>query len=143
MMEVHRQNQMNLVITSICILLMMILCISHEDSSQIIPYHMRLNRHNLGTHDYDCEEYFRLSRDQLITLADALLPGTFYSDSNDRINNVHGLCLVLRRLSFPCRGKDMRRLFGYSTGTLSRHFHTTLRVILETWEHLLSFDPGH
>jgi hypothetical protein len=47
-----------------------------------------------------------LSR-EFVTAADSILPTTYHTPAGDRVNNVEGLCIVLRRLIFPARWYDL------------------------------------
>ena len=66
---------------------------------------MRITRATLGTNGYDCTARFRLCREDILLLADNLLPNNVVSRcrSGHKTNSVEALCLVLRRLPFPTK----------------------------------------
>ena len=103
---------------------------------QYVPTHMRLSAHTLGSHFYQVEDMFRLSTPRILVLAPLLLPVSYPTSSRDRVSCVEGLCVVLRRLSFPSRWKDLVPMFGRSKGSLSRIFLTTMDLILSHHGHL-------
>lgn len=87
------------------------------------------------------EDLFRFDEDQLYELVVALrFPAVMYTSQRDKFNAIEGLCLVLRRLIFPIRYKDLVCLFGRQTGPLSRIFHHTLSWLYVRWRHLADFD---
>ena len=88
---------------------------------QPVPQYMRLTRHNLGNHFYQVDEMFRL--DTALHLSPLLLPTKYRTSARDSVNCVEGLCIVLRRLSFPSRWKDLVPIFGRSKASVS-HLHT-------------------
>jgi hypothetical protein len=107
---------------------------------------------NLASMAYSCEECYRLSEVDMITLADALLPciptpAMPYPDmitpiGRYKFNNVEGLCIVSRRLSFPFKWSDMETHFGRSASALCTIFYHVAGLILAAHGHLLDFVPG-
>ena len=63
---------------------------------------------------------FRFERGDIPILADALgLPETFHCYQRTSARKVEGLCVLLRRLAFPCRYADMIPMFGRPVPELS------------------------
>jgi hypothetical protein len=108
---------------------------------QLVPNWMRITAANLGTHGYIVEDMFRLPLQSILLLAPLLLPLTFRTSERDKVNCVEGLCLVLRRLSFPSRWKDLVMVFGRSKASLSRIFIHVMELLMTRHEHLLEFNP--
>ena len=84
---------------------------------------------------------FRFDADQLRILVVAF--AVMYTDQRDKFRAMENLCLVLRRLIFSVRYKDI--VFGRQTGRLSRicfrHTFTWLCICQVTvWYHLSVFD---
>ncbi len=61
----------------------------------------------------------------------------------DKFNAVEGLCIVMRRLAFPCRWFDLVPVFGRSNESLSRIFKATMLLLMQMHGHLLDFNPAH
>ena len=108
---------------------------------QPVPQYMRLTRHNLGNHFYQVDEMFRL--DTALHLSPLLLATKYRTSARDSVNCVEGLCIVLRRLSFPSRWKDLVPIFGRSKASLCRIFIHTMQLILDRHGTLLDFNPLH
>ena len=49
----------------------------------------------------------------------------------DRVLIVEAICLILRRLSYPCRWFDLQNQFGRHVSALSRIFYHTMDLILQ------------
>ena len=135
-----RKRLLHLQLMISIISIIVVLLLSGDPTRPIDPS-MRLNRNSLGTHNYLCEEMFRLSRDHILQLADALLPDQYVAGTRYMTNNVEGLCVVLRRLAFPSRLGDLVRDFGCSGPRISAVFRATLRRLDAAHGHLLDFDP--
>ena len=58
----------------------------------------------------------------------------------DSFTMMKGLCILLRRLVFPCRWMDVVWLFGRSASSLSRIFHYMLQFITNNYNHLFAFN---
>jgi hypothetical protein len=113
------------------------------ETRQLVPTDMRITPLTLGYHGYDTFEMFRLGTASILMLGPLLLPTTYRTSERDRVNCIEGLCIVLRRLSFPSRWKDLVMLFGRSKGSLSRIFIDTMQRLLNAHGHLLNFTPAH
>ncbi|GAU93734.1 hypothetical protein RvY_05626 [Ramazzottius varieornatus] len=92
--------------------------------------------------DKECRAYFRFKREALFQLLEAFgIPDVVRTPSRDSATGLEALCIVLRRLAYPNRWLEMRKMFGRSHSSLNRLFHATLRVIdrsskvLKTWDH--------
>ena len=92
--------------------------------------------------DKECRAYFRFKRDDLFQLLDALrIPKVMKTSSQDSATGLEALCILLRRLAYPNRWLELRKMFGRSNGSLNRIFYATLRIIdkcssvLKTWDH--------
>ena len=68
----------------------------------------------------ECISNFRFERGDIPILTDALgLPETFHCYQRTTARKVEGLCVLLRRLAFPCRYADMIPMFGRPVPELS------------------------
>ncbi|XP_067676193.1 uncharacterized protein [Haliotis asinina] len=95
-----------------------------------------INLHEL-TND-QCRKWFRFTREDLFTLkATLLLPDEFHCSNRTTCPGIDGLCILLRRLSYPNRLEDLKHFFGRSTSELSHIFNTVLNYIYDMHNHLL------
>lgn len=93
------------------------------------------------TDGLQAEHLFRFSVEQLKQLVVALqIPEVMHTEERDRFHGIEGLCIVLRRLSYPVRYFDMVHLFGRQTCSLSRIFREMLFWFHTRWQHLATFD---
>jgi hypothetical protein len=83
---------------------------------------------------YNFEINYRMTRPELVTLADYLLPG-IRRRTTDRIryNNVEGLAIVIRRLAFPARWSDLSREFGRHPTVICRIYD----AVMEVWSFII------
>ena len=100
-----------------------------------IPYSvinpaLRLNLNELN--ETDCKNYFRFGHSYIKTIVIHLqLPEVIIIPSHaDRVLVIEALCLVLRRLSYPCRWFDLQNQFGRHISSLSRIFYYTMQLIM-------------
>ena len=75
----------------------------------------------------ECMSEFRVEKKDLPQLADALrLPDTFHCNQRTTADKSEGLCILLRRMSFPCRYSDMLARFGRPVPELSMISNTVM-----------------
>lgn len=51
-----------------------------------------------------------------------------------------GFCMLLRRLAYPTRLKDLERIFGRDYSSISRIANDVLDLIFDRWQHIIRFD---
>ena len=102
--------------------------------------HTNYNRLNLNNIDEtECEEIFRFSKEDIPRLARALrLPAAFIGYQGTTCDSIEGLCLLLRRLSYPCRYVDLMPLFGRAKPEMSIISNLVLDYIYAEHRHLLN-----
>ncbi|KAK7489921.1 hypothetical protein BaRGS_00018786, partial [Batillaria attramentaria] len=62
--------------------------------------------------DEQCESYFRFTSDQITRLCHGLrIPATVTAPNRTSASGLEVLCIVLRRLSYPCRYVDLAMFF--------------------------------
>ena len=72
-------------------------------------------------------------------LAEALqLPPTFHCQQRTVFDSMEGLCMLLKRVSYPCRYSDMIPRFGRPVSVLSPITNHTLDYIYENHGHLIT-----
>jgi hypothetical protein len=91
---------------------------------------LRLNLNELN--ETDCKNYFRFQHSDIKNIIIHLqLPEVIITPSHaDRVLVVEALCLVLQRLSYPCRWFDLQNQFGRHVSALSRIFYYMMHLIL-------------
>ena len=68
----------------------------------------------------ECKAEFRFEKKDLPTLAEALqIPPSFKLRQGSIVSGMEGLCILLRRLAYPCRFGDMVPRFGKAVPVLS------------------------
>ena len=61
----------------------------------------------------ECKAEFRVEKRDINTLAEALeIPPTFKCQQSTVCDGIEGICMLLRRLAYPCRYSDMIARFG-------------------------------
>lgn len=86
----------------------------------------------------ECKSEFRVEKKDLPLLADALrLPDTFHCNQRTTADKLEGLCILLRRMSFPCRYSDMLARFGRPVPELSMISNTVMNYIYDIHGHKL------
>lgn len=86
----------------------------------------------------ECKSEFRVEKKDLPLLADALrLPDTFHRNQRNTADKLEGLCILLRRMSFPCRYSDMLARFGRPVPELSMISNTVMNYIYDIHGHKL------
>ena len=86
----------------------------------------------------ECLSEFRVEKKDLPLLADALrLPDTFHCNQRTTADKLEGLCILLRRMSFPCRYSDMLARFGRPVPELSMISNTVMNYIYDIHGHKL------
>lgn len=76
---------------------------------------------------YECEAHFRVAKHDLPILLDAFqVPETFKCPQGTVCSGMEGLCLMLKRLAYPCRYFYLIPLFGHSIQVLCMITNTVL-----------------
>lgn len=117
------------------LLLYMDICF-HEE-----PDHLKWKRLDLDKmSNEECLTKFRFRKDHIHELKmcmhipdEITVPGT-----SVKCNGLEGLCILLRRFSYPNRLTDLVPVFGIHPTHISSIFNYMLEYVYETFEHLLS-----
>ncbi|CAB1104801.1 unnamed protein product [Ectocarpus sp. CCAP 1310/34] len=89
----------------------------------------------------DCINFLRFTQPQIMLMLDLLLiPAFIRTDCGFAVSGREALCVLLYRLAFPCRLKDMRLVFGLSESCISETFNWMLHFLDFKWGWLLSLD---
>ena len=112
------------------------------DKSKDPILHRKYARFDLNQLIFDeteCEEMFRFSKEDIPRLAEALrLPNKFTGYQGTTCDSIEGLCLLLRRLAYPCRYVDLIPLFGRAKQEISIISSLVLDAIYSVHRHLLN-----
>ncbi|XP_074028827.1 uncharacterized protein [Leptinotarsa decemlineata] len=96
----------------------------------------RFNLYNMMAEDIKIN--FRFERDDIFRLAAALhIPDVIRTQTRNSVPGVMGLCILLRRLAYPGRLKDLQLLFGLSPQSLSQIINHIPNLIANNFMHLL------
>ena len=90
--------------------------------------------------DDDCYAEFRFRKNDLLTLKNALrIPNEIicYNYNGLSVDGLEALCILLGRLSYPCRFSEMIPRFGRPVPQLCMIFNQVLDCIHFQWGHLL------
>jgi hypothetical protein len=86
---------------------------------------------------------FRVEMEEFDDLYHGLrMPLTFRTSQRYSFRSHDALHIVLRRFAFPCRWDDLVPLFHRSGSALSCISHHTVQWIIDTYKHLLVFNPA-
>ncbi|KAL7388340.1 hypothetical protein ABVT39_011989 [Epinephelus coioides] len=102
-----------------------------------LPY-QHYARFNLYEMEEDeCLAEFRVRKCDLPVLADVLgIPDKFICDQRSVVGGMEGLCMLLKRLAYPCRCSDMMARFGqWQVPVLSMATNCVLEYIYDKHHH--------
>ena len=89
--------------------------------------------------DDECNAEFRVRKRDLPTLVQALrIPPVFHLSQRSVVDGMEGLCMLLRRLAYPCRYGDLIHRFGRPVPILSMATNHVLDYIYNTHGHLIT-----
>ena len=89
--------------------------------------------------DDECKAEFRVRKRGLPTLAQALgIPRSFQLSQRSVVDGMEGLCMLLKRLAYPCRYGDLIFRFGRPVPVFSMATNHVLDYIYNTHNHLIT-----
>ena len=98
----------------------------------------------------ECYTEFRVEKWHIPLLADRLqIPPTFQCPQRSVCDGIEGLCMLLKRLAYPCRYSDMVHRFARPVPVLSMITNTVLEYIYDRHSHRLAqwnnqvMNPNH
>jgi nuclease HARBI1 len=84
---------------------------------------------------------FRFERHDISRLAATLrIPAVVIAPNRSRATGIEALCIMLRKLAYPCRWVDLERLFGRREAELSSIYNWMIRDIYERFKATIAFD---
>ena len=108
-------------------------------SREIFPY-WKYDKFDLdGWDDAECKVELRFDKSDLPVLLRTLrFPDRFVCSQRTVCSGMEGLCILLKRLSFPCRYSDMALRFGRNPTELCLIFNHVLDFVYRTHQHRLN-----
>ena len=89
--------------------------------------------------DDECNAEFRVRKRDPPTLAQALrIPRSFQLSQRSVVDGMEGLCMLLKRLAYPCRYGDLIYRFGRPVPVFSMASNDVLYYIYNTHNHLIT-----
>ena len=112
---------------------------AYKSTNSIYPY-WEYDEFSLDSLSSDeCLADFRVEKDDIPRLAEALrLPGRFRCSQGTLCSGLEGLCILLKRLAFPCRYYDMIYRFARPVPELCLIYNAVLRWVYENHGHRLT-----
>ena len=108
-------------------------------SKDIYLYWKHSHFHMRTSDDKQCIVDFRFSNTHLYTLLDVLnIPDRVVTVQATVCEDIEALCILLKRLSFPCHYTDMTPMFGRNSTDLCLIYNTMINLIYEKHNHRLS-----
>lgn len=112
----------------------------HEQnlSRQLFPY-WKFNRFDLDTWDnVQCNSELRFKKEDIFRLYNVLeIPEKVICEQRSICSGIEALCILLKRLAFPCRYVDMVTTFGRSQFELCLIFNKALDYVYDNHHHRL------
>lgn len=110
-----------------------------EEAAPIFPY-WKYDRFSLESMlEDECLSEFRVAKNDIPRLARALqLPESIICQNGTKATGLEGLCILLRRFSYPCRYSDLIPRFGRSKPELCLISNEVMRLVFGTHGYLLT-----
>jgi hypothetical protein len=111
----------------------------HTSKNPCFPYE-EYDHFDLDTMDsVDCKAEFRVEKNDIPLLAEVLrIPAEFRCPQGTVCDGIEGLCILLKRLAYPCRFSDMIARFGKPVPVLSMITNTVVDWIHEEHQHRIT-----
>ena len=105
-------------------------------SKDIYPY-WKYSHFDIRTFDDEqCFVDFRFSKTHLYALFGIFnIPDRVVTVQGTAYEGIEALCILLKRLSFPCRYTDMTPMFGRNPTELCLIYNTMINLIYENHNH--------
>ena len=98
-------------------------------------------RYQFEASSQDPRELFRFSEVELRYIVLLMNEsGVHLTANGDKFSLLEGLCILTRRLCYPCRWRDIVYLFGRSAPAMQRIYSYMLTKVIRKYGHLLQFD---
>ena len=113
-----------------------------QKKNRIISQYNRLQRVDINLLSSAlCLAYFRFGADEIHRLSEALrIPHVFVAHDRVKCSGKEALCIMLRRMTFPCRWVELSAMFGRSRAFMSVVVNSLLRFIHNEFSTILTLD---
>ena len=109
-------------------------CTKRNRSRELFPYWKAPKFDLDGWDNIECMTELRFEKSDLALLLEALrIPEKFVCPQRTVCTGIEGLCILLKRLAYPCRYTDMVSRFGRNPTELCLIIYATHR--LRSWDH--------
>jgi hypothetical protein len=111
----------------------------YESCNPDFPYdeYMPFNLDDMD--ESECLAEFRFEKQHIPLLAEALrIPAYFITEQRSRVRGIEGLCMLLKRVAYPCRYSDMIPRFARPVPVLSMVTNKVINHLYETHGHRLT-----
>ena len=109
----------------------------HNPKNPDFPYYGKFSLEEMN--DSECVAEFRFRKHDLPLLAEALqIPDSFTCYQRSVASGMEGLCILLRRLAYPCRYSDMVPRFGRPVPVLSMISSQVLDYVYDLHSHRIT-----
>ena len=103
------------------------------------PYNKDEVFHLESMNESECKAEFRFEKEDIVPLLDVLaLPDKFVCNQGSKCSALEGLCILLKRLTYPCRYSDMMHRFQRPVPELSMIVNTVLDYVYIRHSHRLT-----
>ena len=110
----------------------------HQRKNPVFPY-WRYEKFTLDLMDqYECKAEFRMWRNDVYTLLETLnLPEELRCYNGAVVDSAEALCILLRRVAYPCRYGDLVQRFARPVPQLSMITNLVITELYDRFGHLL------
>ena len=111
----------------------------NTSKNPVFPYEIYERFDLANVDEAECKAEFRVEKSDLPQLADALrIPQIFKCDQRSECDGMEGLCMLLRRLAYPCRYSDLIARFGRPVPEICMMTNKVLNFIFENHGHRIT-----
>lgn len=134
MSEAEELLQLALVLDDDDLLMISALFLEENNENQMDNYRFNFNKMS----NNQCWETFRFEKEHIALLTTLLrIPNEIHLPNRCTFVGQDALCITLHRLSYPCRLKDLVKIYGRSTSALCQAINWTVNHIINTFGDLL------
>ena len=111
----------------------------NTSKNPVFPYEIYERFDLANVDEAKCKAEFRVEKSDLPQLADALrIPQIFKCDQRSECDGMEGLCMLLRRLAYPCRYSDLIARFERPVPEICMMTNKVLNFIFENHGHRIT-----
>jgi len=112
---------------------------NYRSKNPEFPYNSYTRSELENMQDDECLAEFRVKKADVRVLAEALqIPETVRCEQRSVYGRIEGLCMLLRRLAYPCRYSDMIPRFGRPVPEICMITNTVMDFIFDHHAHRLT-----